>query len=150
MRKTPPQQKTTRRMRKILPRNKKIDEAAQKSHRLAIDLFLLMILIYTAHAAITNTAYEIIPTEQTSNIRLNGQNTTISLYEPQTNYTLITEQEYKALQAQNKDFTNKITLFGTIIFILYATTQYPRWKQKLTKLTSNTKNKKPVHKTRNQ
>lgn len=150
MQKNTSQQKTTRGIPKILPKNNKINTAAQKSHRIAIDLFLLMILSYTAHAALTNTPYEIIPKEQTNNILINGQNTTISLYQPQTNYTLITEEEYEAIKAQNKAFTNKITLFGTIIFILYAITQYPRWKQKLTQLSSNTKNKKSVHKTRNQ
>jgi hypothetical protein len=148
MQKTLLHKKTSGSMRKMALKN--INEASQKTHRLAIDLFLLMILTYNVFAALTAPTYEIIPTEATMNITIEGKTTTTTLYTPQTTYELITEQEYNEQANNKKAFMNKITLIGTSIFILYAITQWNRWKQKLTKLSSNTKNKKPIHKTRNQ
>lgn len=110
----------------------RINEAAQKTHRLAIDLFLVMIISYSLVAGITNNNYEIVPDEYAQTIITEeGKEITIFVgYEQQTNYDLITKKEWDHKRQEIKDFQRPINIFGIIIFVLYSFTQYKNWKKK--------------------
>lgn len=110
----------------------KINEACQKTHILAIDVFVIMLVLFSYVMAFHAEKYEIIPEGIEYNIiDINGEQVIITAYQPQTNYTLIPLIDAKRLEQEQKSFTKQITLFGTIIFILYALTQWRRWKQKI-------------------
>ncbi|MCA1800585.1 MAG: hypothetical protein LC650_04775 [Actinobacteria bacterium] len=69
-------------------------------------------------------------------ILVNGSALTLYSYTPQTNYTLISQAEWDAKAKDKKRFKNNITLFGVVIFCLYAYTQRKRWKNKLSGWTT--------------
>ena len=98
----------------------KLNDACQRTHPLAIDLFLIMLVTLNIALAWTSPQYQIIP-EHLEN----------SIYQAQTNNTVITQAQAQEINQERKAFKNKLTIFGTIIFILYALTQWTRWKQKI-------------------
>ena len=110
--------KTRRRDKKTTRNTVKLNDACQRTHPLAIDLFLIMLVTLNIALAWTSPQYEII-TEH------------LAFYEAQTNNTLITQTQAQEINQERKAFKNKLTIFGTIIFILYALTQWTRWKQKI-------------------
>ena len=105
----------------------RINDACQKNHVLAIDLFLLMLLVFSFSMKITATQYEVVPDsyviETTTGVFYPG-------YEQLTSNELITEAQQEVLRKDHRSFVNRITLFGTIIFVLYSFTQWSRWKKR--------------------
>lgn len=110
----------------------RLNESCQKTHRLAIDLFLIMVLGFTLVMQLSSPLYEVVPDEKIKTIVIDGEKVNLlSGYTPQTNHTLISSSEYEERLKEKNAFTNRITLFGIIIFLLYSASQYKLWKRNL-------------------
>jgi len=119
----------------------KINEACQKTHRLAIEIFLIMTVIFVLTIKLTTPLYEVVPKEKAFFLSIDGVDQELHLgYVNQTSYELISEEKANVLHERNKAFQNRINVFGITIFLLYAITQFSRWKKKVLLITRQSKN----------